>query len=130
MSEHPAPSAEFLALRAECEALGYLWGMDFFIWYIPAALSSEYIMLGLVDEDYAVTYSDMGHDTLLFRSADFAPARERFLEELTWLAAGRNRGPNAGRKSPWKIAAEKRTTAEGSASFYHEYGRGTPHTEA
>lgn len=129
MSAYPSPPKEFLALRAECEGLGYLWGMDFFIWYIPAVVSSEFIMFGLLGDDYAVSYSDMGHHRLVFRSPDFAPAREAFLEELAWLAAGRGRGPYVGRKSRAQAIADSMTVEEATALYFRERGMRDPRTE-
>lgn len=98
----PAPP-EFLALKAEGEALGFEYGMDFFIWWVPGDLSSETIVFGVDGESYTVTYSDMGRERQLYASASFGDAKRRFLDEVARLAGPRGRGPLAGQptRSRW-----------------------------
>ena len=96
----PDPPPEFVEVYREAEGLGYLNGTDFQVWYIPASLSSELIVLGFEGPDYAVWYRDMGESRLVLRTADFAQAREAFLAELARLAGPRGRGPYAGTTPP------------------------------
>ncbi|WP_456826778.1 hypothetical protein [Cellulomonas sp. P5_E12] len=119
----PAPPPEFVELHDECLRLGYLYGLDYFIWHIPAELSSELIVLGLDGDSYTVSYRDMGTQRLLLRTDDFAVARARFLDELGWLAGPRGRGPYVGRKSRAEVQAESWTVEEATEDFYRRYGR-------
>ena len=90
------PPPEFSVLRADGETLGFEYGTDFGIWWVPGFLSSEVIIFGVDEEDYTVTYSDMGQERRLFASPSFAAARRLFLEEVARLAGPRGRGPLAG----------------------------------
>ena len=93
--QRPAPP-EFVALRTEGEALGFEYGTDFFIWWVPGFVSSETIIFGMDGPDYTVTYSDMGQERRLFASPSFDEAKGRFLDEVARLAGPRGRGPLAG----------------------------------
>lgn len=123
METSPAVPPELAALRAEAEAQGFVWGMDFAIAFMPAQLSSELILFGMDDDEYVVRYSDMGTKRVLFRSADFAAARETFLDEVAWLAAPRGRGPYVGRKSRAEALAE-RPMDQIVADFMKRHGGG------
>jgi hypothetical protein len=96
----PDPPPEFVEVYREAEGLGYLNGTDFQVWYIPASLSSELIVLGFEGPDYAVWYRDLGQNRLVVRTADFTRARQEFLAELARLAGPRGRGPYAGTSAP------------------------------
>ena len=92
---HPAPP-EFVALRVEGEELGFEYGTDFFVWWVPGFVSSETIIFGIDGQDYTVTYSDMGQERRLFASLSFGEAKTRFFDEVARLAGPRGRGPLAG----------------------------------
>lgn len=95
---------ELVALKGEGEALGFQYGTDFFVWRVPGDVSSEVIIFGMDGQGYTVTYSDMGHDRRLYRSASFGDAKARFFAEVARLAGPRGRGPLAGqpRRSRWE----------------------------
>lgn len=94
------PPAEFVALRDECDRLGYLNGVDYFLWHVPASLSSELVELGVEDGTYRVWYRDLGRRRELAATADFGEARRVFLDEVARLAGPRGRGPYAGQEAP------------------------------
>lgn len=91
----PAPP-EFVALRAEGESLGFEYGTDFFVWWVPGFVSSETIIFGVDGQDYTVTYSDMGQERRLATVPSFEDAKKRFFDEVARLAGPRGRGPLAG----------------------------------
>jgi hypothetical protein len=96
VSEDKADHAALATIRVECLGMGFLEGLDFHVDGFPTVLSSEYVDLRLTAERYEVRYADMGRKTLVGRSASLAEARELFIDQVTRLAAGRNRGPRAG----------------------------------
>ncbi len=96
MAEEYVASPELHAVKRDAEAMGFMYGMDFFVAGIPSLASSETIDFAEVDGEYSVTYSDMGHNRDLVRTSDLAAAREVFFDHLTSLAGPRGRGPRAG----------------------------------
>ncbi|WP_182112451.1 MULTISPECIES: glycohydrolase toxin TNT-related protein [unclassified Actinotalea] len=97
MVDQPQAPPEFVALRAEGEARGFVYGMDFFVWGVPGNGSSESIIFGCEGADYTVTYSDMGRERRLYASASYDDAKRRFFDEVARLAGPRGRGPLAGK---------------------------------
>ena len=87
---------EFVAMRDEGEALGFEYGTDFFIWWVPGNGSSESVIFGVDGDDYTVTHSDMGQERRLYASSSFEEAKSRFFDEVARLAGPRGRGPLAG----------------------------------
>lgn len=124
MTEHDAqpPRPELVAIHEEALRLGFLHGTDYAIDGIPAPLSSEHIVLSVVDGQYEVLYRDMGRNRLLLRTPDVAQARTTFLEETAWLAAGRDHGPYAGRRRP-EAEPDPRSVEEITAEFLAQHGR-------
>ena len=104
MSNDQAPPVEFVALKAQAEALGFVYGMDFVIQSIPAEMSSEVVLFDLTEDGYTVSYQDMGQYTVLSTSPSFPAAKEQFLEELARTAGPRGRGKYAGIEPPNRYA--------------------------
>lgn len=96
MNEPRYADPELASLRQECLALGFIEGMDFHIEGFPVPLSSEHIELFVEEDGFETRYSDMGRHRLVARAATVSEIREVFLEQVTELAAGRDRGPRAG----------------------------------
>lgn len=95
------PPPEFAQLKAECDALGYLIGVDYVIPFYPYAASSDEWRLEIEDDgDYSVVYRERGSRRVELRTPDFAEARELFLENVSWAAGADGRGPNAGKRRP------------------------------
>lgn len=86
----------FHALHREAVAAGFVYGLDFLIQGIHAHMSSELILLAQQDDEYVISYQDMGRYTELERSTSFDAIRTRFLAEVAALAGPRGRGPTAG----------------------------------
>lgn len=83
-------------VRSECIELGFQEGMDFHVDGFPTLLSSEHIDLRVASGSYEIRYADMGQKHLVVRCVSFEDARKAFIDQLTRLTAGRNRGPMAG----------------------------------
>lgn len=88
---------EFDALAEELTALGLAEDLDFYIvGRVPMpAPSSEHIGIDFTEGEFEVWYRDMGTSRTLLKTAEFAEARRRFVEDSLRLAAGRGRGPEA-----------------------------------
>jgi len=100
MEPTPEVLAELEALRDEGVRRGLSYGLDFAIAYVPAAMSSEVVLLTVDGAGFVVYYRDMGQNRELARGATVADVAERFLEEAARLAGPRGRGPYAGQEPP------------------------------
>lgn len=98
----PSPElvARLHALRDEGVRRGLNYGMDFAIAYVAVAMSSELIVLDVVDDAFVYYYRDMGKSTEIGRGATLEEVAEAFLTEVARLAAGRGRGPLVGVPDP------------------------------
>lgn len=96
MSDRHRDASELAALRQECLGMGFIEGMDFHIEGFPTPLSSEHIELLVEDDGFEVRYSDMGRHRLVAKASTVAGIKDVFVEQVTELAAGRDRGPRAG----------------------------------
>ncbi len=98
------PSAELVAqlhaLRDEGARRGLNYGMDFAIAHVAVAMSSELVVLDLVEDAFVYFYRDMGRSTEIGRGATLDEVAEPFLTEVARLAAGRGRGPLVGVPDP------------------------------
>lgn len=99
---NPSPDllARLHALRDEGVRRGLNYGMDFAIAHVAVAMSSELIVLDLVDDSFVYYYRDMGKSTEIGRGATLDEVAEPFLTEVARLAAGRGRGPLVGVPDP------------------------------
>lgn len=91
MSE-PHELDELDAVAEELISRGLGEGVDFFVsGRSPVDLSSEYVGIRRLDDGgYEVWYrGDWGKDKTLVETADFAVARERFVDEAVVLGKGR-----------------------------------------
>jgi hypothetical protein len=59
-------------------------------------LSGEHVEHIVEEDGFATRYRDMGSHRLVARAATASEIRDAFLEQLTWLAAGHERGRRAG----------------------------------
>lgn len=87
-------------IREECLGLCLAEGIDFHVMGFPAPLSSEHVELDCGPDGCVVSYWDMGRRRVLGRGHRPTDVRAIFIEEVTWLAAGRGRGPYAGQERP------------------------------
>lgn len=101
-AQNPPPNVppQALALHAEATRLGLIDGVDVAIAYVTPQIGSECVLFNGTPRGFLVLYQDMGDTHTLYGSADFDAAARVFLEEGSWLAAGRGRGPYAGRRRP------------------------------
>ena len=91
---------EFDAIADEAIRLGYLNGMDFFVWGVYAFVSSEVVEMGPEGPDFVVWYRDRGQRQEIARARSVSGVHDEFFAELARLAAPRGRGPYAGKRPP------------------------------
>ncbi|MFS0706357.1 hypothetical protein AB6N23_17780 [Cellulomonas sp. 179-A 9B4 NHS] len=110
------PGPDLYAVKEDAEREGFLYGTDFFVWGIPALMSSELAIFGKDGDEYVVLYSDMGEKRERIRTPDLAAARSTFFEELARLGKDRGRGPLVGapaREAPTPREAFEKMQREG-----------------
>lgn len=125
MSDATPPPAGHAAreLYDECLARGFVSGVDFFIEGSHAPLSSELIVLVKAPSGWQALSSDMGRESVIAEGATIESVRDVFLEEVAWLAAGRRRGPYAGRSRSETVPPL--SYDEAVAAFERDFGPGT-----
>ncbi len=96
MTDDYVPAPELYAVKEDAEGQGFVYGTDFYVWGIPAFMSSELVIFGKDGDEYVVKYSDMGRKRERIRTVDLAAARSTFFDELARLGKDRGRGPLAG----------------------------------
>jgi hypothetical protein len=119
---YDASGAEIASLRDYCLSIGLVEGADFHITGYPAPLSSEHVELRRDSHGCRVSYVDMGRRRTLAEGATPASVRDVFIDECTWLAAGRGRGPRAGRERPIVVWGAGLTDEEYLKEFNRRHG--------